>query len=52
MLLRGIIFMVPGFIFLPGLIGEPGLWLAIPLAEFITLAVITAKYIYDHRRFN
>ena len=40
MLLRGIIFMVPGFIILPGLIGEPGLWLAIPLAELLTLAVI------------
>lgn len=40
MLLRGIIFMVPGFIILPRLIGEPGLWLAIPLAELLTLTVI------------
>lgn len=40
MLLRGIIFMVPGFILLPMWLGIPGLWLAIPTAELLTLAVI------------
>lgn len=36
MLLRGIIFMVPGFVFLPGILGVPGLWLAIPVSEVLT----------------
>lgn len=50
MLLRGIIFMVPGFILLPRLIGESGLWLAIPASEVLTLAVIAAAYIVAHRK--
>ena len=40
MLLRGVVFLVPGFIVLPHLLGAAGLWLAIPLAELLTLAVI------------
>lgn len=40
MMLRGIIFMIPGFIILPAIIGVPGLWLAIPLSELLTLIVI------------
>lgn len=44
MLLRGIIFMVPGFILLPQLLGSTGLWLAIPLAEILTLIVIALLY--------
>lgn len=40
MMLRGIIFMVPGFILLPRLFGIPGLWLAIPVSELLTLCVI------------
>ncbi len=44
MLLRGIIFMVPGFILLPKLLGSTGLWLAIPLAEILTLIVIALLY--------
>lgn len=39
-LLRGFIIVIPCFIFLPMLIGEKGMWLAIPVAELITLAVI------------
>ncbi len=45
MLLRGVIFMVPGFILLPALLGPVGLWLAIPLAELLTLGVILAHYL-------
>ncbi len=44
MILRGIIFLVPSFIILPGLIGTDGLWLAIPAAEVLTLLVIAATY--------
>lgn len=49
MLLRGIIFVVPAFIYLPRIIGEPGLWLAIPVAEAITLMIISALY-FSHRK--
>lgn len=39
-LLRGFIFMLPSFLFLP-LLGVPeGLWLALPVAEFLTTLVI------------
>lgn len=50
MLLRGIIFMVPGFIILPHLLGVPGLWLAIPASELLTLAVIAIAYLWSHRK--
>ncbi len=49
MLLRGIVFLVPGFILLPRIAGATGLWLAIPTAEFLTLLVITALYATRHR---
>lgn len=45
MLLRGVVFMVPGFIFLPEIFGTDGLWLAIPAAEMLTLVVIAALYL-------
>ncbi len=45
MLLRGIIFMVPGFILLPELLGSAGLWIAIPLSELITTIIITLGYL-------
>lgn len=44
MLLRGIVFLVPGFILLPRIAGATGLWLAIPTAEFLALLVITILY--------
>lgn len=39
-LLRGIIYLVPCFVLLPGIIGETGLWLAIPVSEMMTLSTI------------
>lgn len=50
MLLRGIIFVVPGFILLPRLCGEAGLWLAMPQAELLTLAAIAAAYALSSRK--
>lgn len=44
MLLRGVIFMIPGFVLLPRIVGNDGLWLAIPAAEALTLAVIVIMY--------
>ena len=37
MLLRGFIIIIPTFILLPRLVGDAGLWLAVPLSEFLTL---------------
>lgn len=39
-LLRGFIIVIPCFIILPELIGNPGIWLAIPVAEVLTTLVI------------
>ncbi len=39
-LLRGVVFFVPAFIFLPLLLGEKGVWLALPVAEMFTTVVI------------
>lgn len=48
-LLRGVLFLVPCFLLLPRLIGEPGLWLAIPAAELLTSTVIFARYLRTHK---
>ena len=40
MMLRGVIFVIPSFIVLPAVLGEKGLWLAVPLSEFLTFTVI------------
>ena len=42
MLLRGFVFMIPTFFLLPHLVGAKGLWLAIPVTEFLTSMVIVA----------
>lgn len=39
-MLRGMIFVVPCLLFLPDVLGVSGLWLAIPVSEMMTLAVI------------
>ena len=39
-LLRGIVLLIPSFVILPTLLGEKGLWLAIPMAEFLTAVII------------
>lgn len=39
-LLRGFLIVIPMFIILPSLIGDIGMWLAIPAAEFITFLLI------------
>jgi putative MATE family efflux protein len=43
MLLRGFVFVVPAFLLLPFAVGDHGLWLAVPLAEALTFAVIALK---------
>ncbi len=39
-LLRGFVIVIPTFVLLPEMIGNVGLWLAIPTAELITLLLI------------
>lgn len=39
-LLRGFVFLVPCFIFLPELMGTKGIWMALPLSEILTILVI------------
>lgn len=39
-LLRGFVFMLPAWLILPSLLGSYGLWLALPVAEFLTTIVI------------
>lgn len=50
MLLRGVVFLVPGFFLLPRLLSTTGLWLAIPVSEILTLTVIAVIYLCQHRR--
>lgn len=50
MLLRGIVFLIPGFVLLPSVIGTEGLWLAIPAAEALTFAVIATQHLIRKHR--
>jgi len=43
-MLRGIIFLVLSFILAPKLLGEKGLWLAIPIAELLTVVCVLIGY--------
>ena len=53
-LLRGVVFMLIGFFALPPVLGVPGIWLAVPLAELLTTLYIIGIYFKDrfmvHRR--
>mgnify|MGYP000788552444 FL=1 len=49
MLLRGIILMSICFLALPHLLGEKGLWLAVPCAELIIFIALTIDYQYRHK---
>ena len=49
MLLRGFIVVVPVFVLLPSVLGDAGLWLALPVSELLTLAVI---FVYDRMLMN
>lgn len=44
MLLRGMILLIPSFILLPRWIGVPGLWLALPVCEALSLLIIALLY--------
>lgn len=40
MILRGLVFLVPAFILLPKFLSVPGIWMAVPVTEALTLIVI------------
>lgn len=46
-LLRGVVFMLAGFLLLPYLWGIKGIWLAVPFAELLTLLLIIGIYAKD-----
>lgn len=47
-LLRGFVAMTACFLLLPTILGEKGIWLAVPVSELITFAVITVYYRITH----
>lgn len=50
--LRGAVFITPCFLFLPQLLGVPGMWLAMPLAELLTFVVIYVSFQWKQRRLS
>lgn len=48
--LRGIVFVVMGFMLLPHLLGVVGLWTAIPMAELLTLLLIIVCYLVNTKK--
>lgn len=51
-LCRGVVFMLIGFVVLPVLWGVRGIWLAVPLAELLTLLLIIGFYVKDYFAFR
>ena len=49
-MLRGIVFVVAGFMCMPRLLGEIGLWTAIPTAELATLCIIIVEFLLCGRK--
>lgn len=47
---RGLLFLVPSFLFLPKWIGTKGIWLALPLSEVLTTFLIIIFYLYCKHR--
>ncbi len=52
MLLRGVIFLIPSFVFLPLIFGIVGLWLAVPVSELITTVIIVICLYRDKKNQN
>lgn len=49
-LLRGLIFLVPAFVFIPRLIGVAGIWIAMPVSELVTAMLIGGYYLWNHNQ--
>lgn len=48
--LRGMIFIVPAFLLLPSVLGIRGIWLAMPVAEILTLAVVLIMLLATNKK--
>lgn len=46
--LRGFVLLIPSFILLPSMLGVRGIWLAMPLAEFLTTLIILLLFICQY----
>ncbi len=49
-LLRGLILLVPAFIFIPRILDIPGIWIAMPISEIITVLLIGGYYFWNHNQ--
>lgn len=49
-ILRGLVIITLSFVFLPVACGIKGIWLAVPLSEFITFAIIVIYYLWRRTR--
>ncbi|MBQ9586584.1 MAG: hypothetical protein IJR26_01795 [Bacteroidales bacterium] len=49
MLLRGMVLLVPAFLLVPLAVGIPGLWLAVPVVELLTMVVIFGTTLQQYR---
>lgn len=49
-LVRGVVLLIPIFIIMPMLFSTPGIWLSIPVVEYIALALIAAYYFYNRNK--
>lgn len=47
-LLRGLILLVPAFIIVPKLMNIPGIWIAMPISELVTVLLIGGYYRWNH----
>lgn len=48
--LRGMIFIVPAFLLLPSVLGVRGIWLAMPVAEVLTLAMVLIMLLVANKK--
>jgi len=49
-LLRGLILLVPSFVFLPHALGTAGIWLALALSEMTTTVLLVIYFLYVRKR--
>lgn len=47
-LLRGLVFLIPSFLFVPELFGITGIWLSLFVSELLTSVCIVTYYLYNH----
>ncbi|MDO5572289.1 MAG: MATE family efflux transporter [Bacteroidales bacterium] len=51
-LFRGVILLIPCFILLPKIVGETGIWFAMPMSEIINFTFIISFYLYKKGKYK